>query len=123
MHSIKYSGYRIGIQVNNSVLAVEQNNCTTKIVSAYLVYDLNTWPIIPLSNFRLKKYFYDATKIVKNSDKGNWVYCGYGVAFDRKGSWNFGNDLTSNIIIFGVSNSSSSHRDNLKNNILELSKK
>ena len=37
---------------------------------------------------------------------------GYGIAFDGKGMWSFGNDFTRNVIIFGVDNSSSSHADN-----------
>ena len=38
------------MRFENSVLAVEQNNSTTKIVNAYIVYDLDTW-----SKFSLRK--------------------------------------------------------------------
>ena len=38
----------------------------------------------------------------------------YGIAFDGKGEWNFGNDFARNVIIFGVDNSSSYHTDNRK---------
>ena len=38
LHNIKLSGYIIETQFNKSVLVVEQNNYTTKIVSAYIVY-------------------------------------------------------------------------------------
>ena len=48
-----------------------------------------------------------ATSIVKNSDKGKYVYSGYGMAFDGKGEWSFGNDYARNFIIFGIDNSSS----------------
>ena len=44
---------------------------------------------------------------------------GYGIAFDRTGSWSFSNDLARNIVIFGVDRSSSSHT-NRKNNFLVL---
>ena len=60
------------------------------------------------------------TNIVKNSDKEKWVYSGYGIASDWASLWNFGNAVGKNIIIFCVDNSSSSHADNLKNNILVL---
>ena len=40
------------------------------------------------------------------------------MAFDEAGSWNFGNDIARNVVIFGVVNSSSSHTDNHKNNFL-----
>ena len=49
------------------------------------------------------------------------MYSGYGIAFDGKGSWSFGNDYASNVVIFGVDNSSSSHADNHKNKFLVLS--
>ena len=48
------------------------------------------------------------------------MYSGYGIAFDQKGTWNFGNDRTRNVIIFGNNNSSSSHTDNCKNDLLVL---
>ena len=48
------------------------------------------------------------------------MYTVYGITFDGKGEWSFGNDYARNIIIFGVNNSSSSHVDNLKNNFLVL---
>ena len=38
--------------------------------------------------------------------------------FDGKSEWGFGNDYARNVIIFGVDNSSSSHADNLTNNLL-----
>ena len=42
----------------------------------------------------------------ENSDKSKWIYRGYGIAFDGNGEWNFGNDFTRNVVIFGVDNSS-----------------
>ena len=51
---IKYSGYKIQIQVRNIPLVVEQNY-TAKIVNAYSVYDLDNWPKTLLENFTLKK--------------------------------------------------------------------
>ena len=51
---IKYFGNKIGIEFNNTLLFVEQNNYTTKIVNAYIVYNLDNWPNSPLRNFTLK---------------------------------------------------------------------
>ena len=48
------------------------------------------------------------------------MYSGYGIVLNGKGEWSFENDYASNVIIFGVDNSSSSHVDNLKNNFLVL---
>ena len=53
-HSKKLSGYRTGTQFDNSVLVVEQNNYATKIVNAYIIHDLDSWPKIPLNNFKLQ---------------------------------------------------------------------
>ena len=36
------------------------------------------------------------------------------------GSWNFGNNYSGNVVMFGDDNSSSSHTDNLKNNLSVL---
>ena len=48
LHNIKPSKYRTGIQFNNSVLVVEQNIYATRIVNAYIAYDLDHWPKILL---------------------------------------------------------------------------
>ena len=45
------------------------------------------------------------TNKVKNSDKEKYVYTGYEIAFDGKSECSFGNDLTKNVIVFGVDNS------------------
>ena len=58
---------------------------------------------------------------MKNSDKDKYVYSAYGIAFDGKDEWSFGNDYATNVTIFEVDNSSSSHTDNLKNNFIVLS--
>ena len=62
------------------------------------------------------------TNIVKDNIKKKYVYSGYGIAFDGKGSWSFNDDFAKNVIIFGVDNSWSSHTDNLKNVFLILGK-
>ena len=43
---------------------------------------------------------------MKNNDKEMYVYSGYGIAFDGKGEWSFGNYYARNDVIFGVYNSS-----------------
>ena len=44
---------KIAIEFNNTLLATEQSNYV-KIVNAYIVYDLDNWPKVPLRNFTLK---------------------------------------------------------------------
>ena len=66
---------------------------------------------------------FDATNIVKNSNKEKSAcISACGIAFDGKGSWNFGNDFAENVVIFNVDNSSSSHDNNRKNNFLVVGK-
>ena len=48
------------------------------------------------------------------------MYSCYGIAFHRKGEGSFGNDTASNVVMFGIDNSSLSHADNFKNNFLVL---
>ena len=50
---------------------------------------------------------FDAALIIKNSDKEKLMHCGYGIATDGAGSWNFGNDLARNVVIVCVDNSTS----------------
>ena len=73
-----------------------------------------------LTVLKLKHCLFGATRIGKNSDKYKWVYTGYGITFDGRGSWSCSNDFAKNVVIFGVDNSSSSHADNCKNNVLVL---
>ena len=63
---------------------------------------------------------FGATNIINNNDKEMYVYSAYGIAFDGIGSWSFNDDFARNFLIFGVDNSSSSHTDNRKNDILIL---
>ena len=46
------------------------------------------------------------------------MYSVHWVAVDEAGFWDFDNDFAKNDVIFGVYNSSSSHIDNRKNNVL-----
>ena len=41
LHSIKFSGYKMGIKSDNDPSAVAQNNYESKIVNVYIVYDLH----------------------------------------------------------------------------------
>ena len=58
LHSIKLSGYKMGIKFDKDPLAVEQNNYLTKIVNVYIVYDLAAWPRNLTNNFKFKSKIY-----------------------------------------------------------------
>ena len=57
------------IKFGKNPLVVKQNNYLTKIVIAYIVYDLNVSPKCPNNNFKFKNCLFGATNKVKNSDK------------------------------------------------------
>ena len=122
LHSIKLSGYKVKTKINKDPLAEEQNNDTTKIVNAYIVDDLDTWPNNPLRSFTLKSWLFCVTNIVKNNDKEKSVYNGYGKVFDGKCTCRFGSDYDRNVISFGFDNSLSCDADNYENNFLVLGK-
>ena len=77
MHSTKISRYGILIKFDNSVLVVEENNYVSKIVKAYIIYDLDDWPKIPLNKFTLNNCLFGPTNIVKNNVKEKFVYSDY----------------------------------------------
>ena len=89
----------------------------TKIVNVYIVYDSVAWTRNTLRIFALKNCLFRETNIAKNSDKEKYMHSGYGIVF-------YGNvmdfDYATNVILFGVDNSSPSHADNLMNNFLIL---
>ena len=61
--------------------------------------------------------------MTKNADIDKYQYSGYGIGFDRRGSFSFpGGESGSNAIIFPVDMSSFVHVDNKKKGILILGK-
>ena len=87
------------IKFDKNPLTVEQNNYLSKIVNVYIVYDLDAWPKIPLRNITLKNCLFAVTNIVKHTDKRMYVYSGWGIAFDGKDEWSFGNEHPRNVIV------------------------
>ena len=65
---------------------------------------------------------FGAVKLTKHVDVGLYNYSGYGIGFNRKGSYSIGDEVGRNVIIFGVDMSSSPHIDNKKKDILILGK-
>ena len=61
--------------------------------------------------------------MTKNADFDKYKYFGYGIRFDRHGSFSFpGTGLGRNLVIFGVDMSSSTKIENSKKDILILGK-
>ena len=82
-----------------------------KVVNIYLVYEINK--SINISDYpTLENCLFGTVRLTKNADIDKYKYSGYGIGFDRKGSYSIGNEVGRNVIIFGIDMSSSSHIDN-----------
>ena len=76
--NVKHFGVKIGRQLNNTPLVIEEINYASGIVYADIVYDLDNWPKNPLRNFTLNNFLFGATNTVKNNDKDKYMYRCYG---------------------------------------------
>ena len=92
------------------------------IVNIYIVYEIT-------DNFNVSSYptlencLFGTVKLTKNADIDKYGYSGYGIGFDRHGSFSFpGTGLGRNVIIFGVDMSSSTKIDNRKKDNLFFGK-
>ena len=92
-----------------------------KVVNIYIVYEISN--SINIRDPTLENCLFGAVSLTKNTDTDNYGYSGYGIGFDRHGSFSFaGAGLGRNVIIFGVDMSSSLKIDNRKKDILILGK-
>ena len=57
---------------------------------------------------------FGAVTFTKNVDFDEYTYSGFGVGFDIKGEFSFGDGFGRNCIMFGVDTSSSVHVDSKK---------
>ena len=93
-----------------------------KVVNIYIVYEIRK-----NSNIRdylaLENCLSRAVSLTKTADIDKYGYSGYGIRFDRHGSFSFpGTGLGRNVMIFGVDMSLSIKIDNSKKDILILGK-
>ena len=85
-----------------------------KVVNIYIVYELGA-SSSHINDPTLKNWLFGAVTITKNADFDKYGYSGYGIGFDRRGSFSFlGGGYGQNVLIFGVDMSFSAHIDNEK---------
>ena len=116
--------------VGNETRAKFNGSCLTqnkmlfyhkKIVNIYIVYELIL--LNSDSNYpTLENSLFEAVKLTRGTDIDNYKYFGYGIGFDRKGSFSTGDGVGRNMIIFGVDMILSRHIDHKRKNILILGK-
>ena len=111
---LSYYGTKIRVEFNGSCL--KQDKVTYnhgKIVNIYIAYEIS-------KNYSISTYetlencLFGTVSLTKNADIDQYKYFGYGIGFDRKGEFSFGNGFGRNCIIFGADMSSSSHAINKK---------
>ena len=81
-----------------------------KVVNIYIVYEINKKDNTIISDPTLENCLFGAVTLTKNVNIDRYGYSGYGIGFDRKGSFSFlvcGYD--ENVLIFGVDMSFSVH--------------
>ena len=120
--SISYVGNKIRVKFNGSCL--KQSNTLTythgKVVNIYIVYGLGA-SSSKVNDPALKNCLFGAVTLTKNADIDRYGYSGYGIGFDRRGSFSFPSGrVGQNVLIFGVNISFSAHIDNKKKDILVL---
>ena len=110
--SVDYVGTEAGVTFNEDCLKQEKNTFDhRKRVNIYIVYEINDY--CDISSYpTLEKCLFGAVKLTKYVDVDLYKYSGYGIRFDRKGYYSIGNDISGNVIIFGVDMSLSPHIDN-----------
>ena len=85
------------------------------IVNVYIVYEISK--SINISDYpTLENCLFGAVSLTKNADIDRYGHSGYGIGFDRHGTFSFpGTGLGRNVITFGGDMSSSTEIDNRKN--------
>ena len=90
------------------------------MVNIYIVYELRA-SSSHIDDPTLKNCLFGAVTLTKNADIDKYKYSGYGIGFDRKGSFSFtGGGYGQNVIIFRADMNSSPHVDNKGKDILIL---
>ena len=115
---LDYYGTKTRVEFGGSCL--KQDKVTfnhTKIVNIYIAYEIskstNTSDYLTLVNC-----LFGAVSLTENADINRYGYSGYGIEFDRHGSFLFPDTgLGRNVITFGVDMTSSAKTDNRKKDI------
>ena len=89
------------------------------IVNIFILYEITKSN--PVSSYpTLENCLFGTVKLTKILDIDKYKYSGYGIGFDRKRKFSFGNGFGQKVIIFGVDISSSVHANNKTKSILVL---
>ena len=113
--SVNYVGTKARVKFNGDCLKQEKITFNHgKIVNIYIVYEIER--SVNISSYpTLENCLFGAVKLTKHIDVDLYKYSGYGIGFDRTGSYSHPSGETGrNVIIFGVDKSSLTKIDNRK---------
>ena len=92
-----------------------------KIVNIYIVFEINKKDNTIISDPTIENCLFGAVTLTKSVNIDKYGYSGYGIGFNRKGSFSFPSGGSGqNVLIFGVDMTFSTHIDNKKKDILVL---
>ena len=120
--SVNYVDSKARVKFNGDCLKQEKISLDRgKVINIYIVYEIDK--SVNISSYpTLENCLFGAVRLTKHVDVDQYKYSRYGIRFNRKGFFSVGDEVGTNIIIFGVDKSSFSHIDNKKKDILILRK-
>ena len=92
------------------------------IVNIYIVYEIADY-FNDSSYPALENCLFGSVRLTKTLDIHKYGYSGYGIGFYRNIFFSIGNEISKNVIVFGVDMSSSRKIENRKKDILILGKR
>ena len=88
--SLNYLGTKKRVKFSGSCLKHDKITYTHgKIVNIYIVYEMNKKDNTIISDPTLENCLFGAVTLTKNLNIDRYGYSGYGIGFDRKGSFSF----------------------------------
>ena len=119
--TLSYYGTKTRVKfTGNSLKQLKISYTNGKVVNIYIVHQLGA-SSSHVNDPTLNNCLFGAVTLTKNADIDKYGYCGYGIGFDRRGSFSFPCDeFGQNVLIFGVDMIFSAHIDNKQKDILVL---
>ena len=110
--ALSYHGTKTRVQFTGNCLKQSKiSYAHGKVVNIYIVYELGASSFY-VNDPTLKNCLFGAVTLTKNADIDKYGHSGYGIGFDRRGSFSFpGCGFGQNLLIFGVDMSFSAHID------------
>ena len=113
--ALNYCGTKARVKFTGSCLKQSKTSSNHgKVVNIYIIYELGA-SSSHINDATLKNCLFGTVTLTKNPDIDKYGYSGYGIGFDRRGSFSFpsgGYGYDQNVLIFGVDMSFSAHIEN-----------